>query len=68
MTNAKILVIDDEQNIIDLVTAYLNRENYEVHMTLDGPSVCKKIEPDPAKPELLVTVRGVGYRFEDEPL
>lgn len=28
----------------------------------------KKIEPDPAKPELIVTVRGVGYRFEDEPL
>jgi two-component system alkaline phosphatase synthesis response regulator PhoP len=28
----------------------------------------KKIEPDPANPELIVTVRGVGYRFEDEPL
>jgi DNA-binding response OmpR family regulator len=25
----------------------------------------KKIEPDPAKPQLIVTVRGVGYRFED---
>jgi two-component system alkaline phosphatase synthesis response regulator PhoP len=28
----------------------------------------KKIETDPAKPQLVVTVRGVGYRFEDEPL
>lgn len=28
----------------------------------------KKIEPDPARPELIVTVRGVGYRFEDDPL
>ena len=28
----------------------------------------KKIETDPANPELIVTVRGVGYRFEDEPL
>lgn len=27
----------------------------------------KKIEADPANPELIVTVRGVGYRFEDEP-
>jgi len=27
----------------------------------------KKIEPDPAHPQLIVTVRGVGYRFEDEP-
>lgn len=26
----------------------------------------KKIEADPANPELIVTVRGVGYRFEDE--
>lgn len=27
----------------------------------------KKIEADPANPDLIVTVRGVGYRFEDEP-
>lgn len=30
--------------------------------------VRKKIEADPARPELIVTVRGIGYRFEDEPL
>jgi two-component system alkaline phosphatase synthesis response regulator PhoP len=28
----------------------------------------KKIEADPTQPELIVTVRGVGYRFEDDPL
>ncbi len=27
----------------------------------------KKIEDDPGRPNLLVTVRGAGYRFEDEP-
>jgi two-component system alkaline phosphatase synthesis response regulator PhoP len=27
----------------------------------------KKIETNPARPELIVTVRGVGYRFEDQP-
>ncbi len=27
--------------------------------------VRKKIEPDPAHPRFIVTVRGVGYRFED---
>jgi len=28
--------------------------------------VRKKIEPDPTHPRFIVTVRGVGYRFEDE--
>jgi two-component system alkaline phosphatase synthesis response regulator PhoP len=28
----------------------------------------KKIEDNPARPELIVTVRGVGYRFEDTSL
>lgn len=28
----------------------------------------KKIEDDPAEPRLIVTVRGVGYRFEDDPI
>ena len=26
----------------------------------------QKLEPDPANPQYLVTVRGIGYRFEDE--
>jgi two-component system alkaline phosphatase synthesis response regulator PhoP len=30
--------------------------------------VRKKIEENPSRPELIVTVRGVGYRFEDRPL
>ena len=29
--------------------------------------VRKKLEDDPANPTLIVTVRGAGYRFEDEP-
>ncbi len=28
----------------------------------------QKLEDDPADPQFLVTVRGVGYRFEDDPL
>jgi two-component system alkaline phosphatase synthesis response regulator PhoP len=28
----------------------------------------KKVEDDPASPALIVTVRGAGYRFEDEPM
>ncbi len=52
MTNAKILVIDDEQNIIDLVTAYLTQENYEVHAALDGSSGLKAAHS--LKPDLIV--------------
>ncbi len=29
--------------------------------------VRKKVEDDPENPTLVVTVRGTGYRFEDEP-
>jgi two-component system alkaline phosphatase synthesis response regulator PhoP len=41
MASAKILVIDDEQSIIDLVTAYLRQEGYEVYPAMDGPSGLK---------------------------
>jgi two-component system, OmpR family, alkaline phosphatase synthesis response regulator PhoP len=27
----------------------------------------KKLEDDPANPQLIITVRGAGYRFEEEP-
>lgn len=41
MKNAKILVIDDEQNILNIVTAYLEAEGYTVHTALDGPGGLK---------------------------
>jgi DNA-binding response OmpR family regulator len=27
----------------------------------------QKLEPDPLNPQFIVTVRGVGYKFADEP-
>lgn len=36
METAKILVIDDEENIRDLVCAYLEKENYKVKQAADG--------------------------------
>ncbi len=38
MAKPKILVIDDEQSILNLVTAYLRPENYEVYTATDGLS------------------------------
>ena len=45
MASAKILVVDDEQSIIDLVTAYLRQEGYEVHTAMDGPAASGQRAP-----------------------
>lgn len=52
MANAKILVVDDEQSLINLVTAYLRKEGYEVYTAMDGPSGLKAARA--FKPDLIV--------------
>ena len=52
MPSVKILVVDDEQSIIDLVTAYLRQEGYEVHTAMDGPGGLKAARS--FKPDLIV--------------
>lgn len=52
MANAKILVVDDEQSILNLVTAYLKPEGFEVYTALDGPSGLKAARA--FKPDLIV--------------
>ena len=52
MPSAKILVIDDEKSILDLVTAYLRNEGYEYHTAMDGPSGLKAARA--FKPDLIV--------------
>lgn len=47
-----ILVIDDEQNILNLVTAYLRAEGYTVHTATDGPTGLKAAQT--LKPDLVV--------------
>jgi two-component system alkaline phosphatase synthesis response regulator PhoP len=49
---AKILVVDDEQNILNLVTAYLQAENYTVYTAADGPTGLKAART--WKPDLIV--------------
>ena len=49
---SKILVVDDEKSIIDLVTAYLRQEGFEVHTATDGPSGLKAARA--LKPDLVV--------------
>ncbi|MGQ9787230.1 MAG: response regulator [Anaerolineae bacterium] len=49
MSARRILVVDDEQNIVELVAAYLRREGYQVHIATDGISglrAARSIKPD----------------------
>ena len=49
---ARILVIDDEPSIINLVSAYLKPEGYEVHTASDGQSGLKAARA--FKPDLII--------------
>jgi len=49
MQTAKILVVDDEQNIVDIVSAYLKKEEYQVFTANDGETAlakARKHQPD----------------------
>ncbi len=52
MPNAKILIVDDEPSIVNLVSAYLKPEGYEVYTAEDGPSGLKAARA--FKPDLIV--------------
>ena len=52
MTNAKILIVDDEPSIVNLISAYLKPEGYEVYIASDGPSGLKAART--FKPDLIV--------------
>src|SRR5512143_3650655 len=49
---AKILVIDDEPSIVNLVSGYLRPEGYEVYTASDGPSGLKAAQA--YKPDIIV--------------
>lgn len=49
MTEKRILVVDDEKQIVDIVRAYLSREGYQVMAAFDGPSaleMARRVKPD----------------------
>ena len=52
MPDAKIVVIDDEQSILDLVAAYLRQDGYEVRTALDGIAGLQQARS--FKPDLIV--------------
>ncbi len=52
MAGERILVVDDEPNIVDLVTMYLEREGYRVDSAIDGAQALNQIQA--LEPSLVV--------------
>src|SRR5450759_1224349 len=52
MPPAKILLVDDEASIVDLASAYLRKEGYELVTAADGPAALKAARV--FKPDLIV--------------
>jgi DNA-binding response OmpR family regulator len=52
MSDARILVVGDEQCVLDLVSAHLRQERYEVYTVTTGPSGLKAACA--FKPDLIV--------------
>ncbi len=52
MNKAKILIVDDEQSILNLVEAYLRPEGYEVQTATDGEAALAKARA--FKPDIMV--------------
>lgn len=52
MATQKILVVDDEQNIIDLTRMYLEQEGFQVEAAMDGAEALVKLRESP--PALMV--------------
>ncbi len=49
MANEKVLIVDDEEKIINLVTSYLEREGFEIFTArdgLEGLKLSKEVNPD----------------------
>lgn len=49
METAKVLVVDDEESIVDLVRSYLIKEGFQVEVAMDGPAALAKaraVRPD----------------------
>jgi DNA-binding response OmpR family regulator len=49
MTEKRILVVDDERQIVDIVRGYLSREGYQVISSYDGPGaleIARREQPD----------------------
>lgn len=68
----RILVVDDEKTITDLVGIYLRNEGYEVQLAYNGADAAQAIltqefdlvGDDAQSPRFIKNIWGVGYTIE----
>jgi DNA-binding response OmpR family regulator len=48
----KVLVVDDERNLVNLLRGYLEREGFEMHEASDGPAAMDEVRR--VAPEVVV--------------
>ena len=59
----KILVVEDDRNISDLIRMYLEREVFEVHTAFDGGSAVEQfrsLDPDMVLLDIMLPVMDGG--------
>ena len=59
-------VVVNSQNVMELVRDYEALEADERTINVHISHIRDKIEPDPAQPRFIKTVRGVGYAFSED--
>jgi DNA-binding response OmpR family regulator len=52
MATARVLVVDDEQNLVELLQQYLEREGYEVVTAVEGPGAVERARA--TNPDLVI--------------
>ena len=52
MSQTKVLIVDDDNNICELIRLYLEKDKYEVRIAMSGPAALKAF--DEFKPELIL--------------
>jgi len=51
----------NRDDLFNVVPGHGNRSGYDRSIDVHIANLRKKIEPDPTKPQIIKTVRGVGY-------
>src|SRR3990172_3585806 len=61
MDDTKILIIDDDKKLTDMIKNYLEKDGYEVitaYDGVDGLEVCKQIRKESQTPILILSAKG----------